>query len=885
MNDIRTLLSRCASVFRRKRLDEDLNDELRSHIELAVEENMQHGMTEEEARTAALRAFGGVTQTRENYRVQRGLPFLEILWSDVRYAVRQLWKSPGFTITTALTLAIGIGMNTAVFSMMDAVVLRPLAVPDMSRVVIVAEEHGRGSGDYKQVALGNYQDWKQQSRSFADLAIRSDASMSLTGSGEALHVQAAFATASFFEVLRTNALLGRVYQDRECQPGHNTVAVLSYAFWQKRFGADPSVLGRVINLDGQAYTVIGVLPKTMQYPSISEVFLPLAPTPQQLQNRIAHDYLVVARLRSGVSVSQAQEELRVIAERLAKIYPASNLGWSVRVEPLLDGINGNLTPLYYRLILAATGFVLLVVCANVANLQFVRGISRRPEIAVRTALGAGRGRLLRHLLTENLVLGAMGAAGGLVVAAVCMHLCEIAMPKSIEKYISGWSNISLNGRALAFSLFVALAAGLTSGLLPALKALSINLVDQLKAGSRNTSASRETHRLRDLFAISQISFSVLLVIGAALMCKGMWSMLHVADVYQPKQILTFHVDLPAARYATDEQRASWFNSSLEKLRALPGVTHAQITTALPDGQEAWNDDFRIENRPVPPGKFQSAVQLAVNDGYFEAFHIPRLSGRYFNSSDSINTQPVAVVSRKFAEQYFSTESPIGHRIQMGAAGSPKAQWVRVVGVVDDVNYLWIDRAAEPAMYLNALQVPPPGATYVVITGANPMASVAAVRQALEALDPAIPLDDVQTYETYLTVEFTGLLYAAAMLTIDALIAMLLASIGIFGVMANLVAERTQEIGIRIALGARPEVVLALILRRAALLTGIGISVGTVLAFALARVSANLLFGVRPDDPGVFVSIIAAIAAIAFLVSWGPARRAASIDPARTLRTE
>ncbi len=885
MDQIRTLLSRCASVFRRKRLDEDLNDELRSHIELAVEENIQHGMTEEEARTAALRAFGGVTQTRESYRVQRGLPFLEILWSDLRYAVRQLWKSPGFTLTTALTLAIGIGMNTAVFSMMDAVVLRPLAVPDLSRVVIVAEEHGRGTADYKQVALGNYQDWKQQSRSFADLAIRNDTSMSLTGTGEALHVQASFTTASFFEVLRANALFGRVYQDHECQPGHNTVAVLSYAFWQKRFGADPSVLGRVINLDGQAYTVIGVLPKIMQYPSISEVFLPLAPTPQQLQNRIAHDYFVVARLRSGVSVNQAQEELRVIAERLAKIYPASNLGWSVRVEPLLDDINGPLTPLYYRLILAATGFVLLVVCANVANLQFVRGLARRPEIAVRTALGAGRGRLLRHLLTENLVLGAMGAAGGLVVAAVCMHLCEIAMPKSIEKYISGWSNISLNGRALAFSLFVALAAGLISGLLPALKALSINLVDQLKAGSRNTSASRETHRLRDLFAISQISFSVLLVIGAALMCKGMWSMLHVADVYQPKQILTFHMDLPAARYATDEQRASWFNSSLEKLRALPGVTRAQVTTALPDGQEAWNDDFRIENRPVPPGKFQSAIRLAVNDGYFEAFHIPRLSGRYFNSSDSLNTQPVAVVSRKFAEQYFSTESPIGHRIQMGAPGSPHAQWVRIVGVVDDVNYLWIDRAAEPAMYLNALQIPPQAATYVLITGANPMASVAAVRQALGALDPTIPLDDVQTYDTYLTVEFTGLLYAAAMLTIDALIALLLAAIGIFGVMANLVAERTQEIGIRIALGARPELVLGLMLRRTALLTGIGVGLGTVLAFGLARLSANLLFGVRPDDPGVFVSIIATITAIAFLVSWGPARRAASIDPARTLRTE
>ena len=301
------------------------------------------------------------------------------------------------------------------------------------------------------------------------------------------------------------------------------------------------------------------------------------------------------------------------------------------MEPLLDGINGSLTPLYYRLILAATGFVLLVVCANVANLQFVRGLSRRPEIAVRTALGAGRGRLLRHLLTENLVLGAMGAAGGLVLAAICMHLCVIAMPKSIEKYISGWSNISLNGRALAFSLFLALAAGLISGLMPALKALRVDLVTQLKAGSRTTSASRETHRLRDLFSVSQIAFSVLLVIGAALMCKGMWSMLRVADVYQPKQVLTFHVDLPAGRYAADERRAAWFTGSLEKLRALPGVTHAEITTALPQGQEAWSDDFRIENRPVLPGKFQSAVRLAITGGYFDALHIPRLSGRNFNA--------------------------------------------------------------------------------------------------------------------------------------------------------------------------------------------------------------------------------------------------------------
>jgi putative ABC transport system permease protein len=883
MDQIRTLLSRCASFFRRKRLDEDLDDELRSHIQLAIEENLQRGMTEQEARTAAFRAFGGVTQTRESYRLQRGLPFIEVLWSDLRYAVRQLWKSPGFTLTTALTLAIGIGMNTAIFSMMDAVMLRPIAVPDLSRVVIVAEEHGRGSGDYQQVALANYQDWKQQSRSFRDLAVRTYASMSLTGAGEALHVQAALTSASFFEVLRANALLGRLYQDRECQPGHNAVAVLSYPFWKKHFGADRSVLGRSINLDGQAYTVIGVLPKSLQYPSDSEVFLPLAPTPQQLQNRIAHDYLVVGRLRAGVSVHQAQEELHVIGDRLAKAYPASNLGWSVRVEPLLDGINGDLTPLYYRLILAATGFVLLVVCANVANLQFVRGLSRRPEIAVRTALGAGRGRLLRHLLTENMVLGAMGAAGGLVLAAICMHLCKISMPEDVAKYVAGWSNISLNGRALAYSLFLAMAAGLISGLLPALKSLRVNLVDQLKAGSRTASASRETHRLRDLFSVSQISFSVLLVIGAALMCKGMWLMLHVGDVYQPKQILTFNVDLPAGRYATDEKRAAWFNSSLEKLRALPGVTRAEVTTALPHGQAGWSDDFRIENRPVLPGKFQSATRIAVTGGYFDSFHIHGQSGRIFESGDTITTQPVAVVSRKFAENYFPGESPIGHRIQMGS--NRQAPWVRIVGVVDDVNYLWVDRANEPAVYLNAVQMPPSGATYVVTTTGDPMALASGVRQALAALDPSIPLDEVQSYATYLTVELTGLMYAAILLTIDALIALLLAAIGIFGVMANMVAERTQEIGVRIALGARPEVVLAMILRRAALLTGIGVVVGTVLAFALARLSANLLFGVRPDDPAVFVSIIAAITVIALLVSWGPARRAASIDPMRALRTE
>ena len=885
MDQIRTLLARIASLFRPGKLDAELDEEVGAHIDLAVDAKVRRGMPEKQARQEAMREFGGMTQMKESYRMRRGLPFFEIATRDLHYAFRQLWKSPGFTLTTVLTLAIGIGVNTAIFSMMDAVVLRPLAIPDLNRVVTVAEDQGQG--EYKQVALANYESWKQQSRSFEALAVRSDAvlGMMAASGGEATHVDAALTSANFFDVMQTQPLLGRVYAESECHLGKDGVLVLSYSFWQKHLGADPAVLGRTINLDQRAYTIVGVMPKVMQYPSTADMFLPLAPTAQQQANRVAHDYLVVGRLHPGVAVNQAQEELRVIANRLAKAYPTSNLGWSVRVEPLLDVINGDMTPMYYRLILSATGFVLLVVCANVANLQFVRGIRRRPEIAIRVALGAGRRRLLRHLLTENLVLGLLGAVAGIGVAAVCTHLCKIAMPERVLKYLAGWSNISLNGRALAFSLFLAIAAGLASGVLPALRALRVDLVEQLKAGSRSASGSRPTQRLRDVFAVAQIAMSVLLVIGAALMSKGMWSLLHVADRYQPKQVLTFLADLPAARYDTDVKMVAWYSASLAKLRALPGVTHVELTTMLPDGNDQWLEDFRIENRPLMPGKFQSAVPISVSAGYFDTLHIAQYAGRMFSSEDAPGTQPVAVVSRTFAERYFPGQSPLGRRIQMGTADKGETPWVRIVGIVADVNYLWIDRAVEPDVYLNAAQMPPRSATFMVTAVGDPLALAPVVRREMAALDPSVPLDEMQTYQQYLTVALTGLIYVASTLSVNAFIGLLLAAMGIFGVMGNLVAERTREIGVRIALGARPQDMLAMILRRAALLTGIGVTLGIALAAGMARLSANLIFGVQPYDPVVFVSITAAIVAITLLVSWGPARRAASVDPMRALRAE
>ena len=883
MDDLRVLLARFGSLFHRGKLDRELDEELRNHLDLAIADNRARGLSDAAARTAALRVFGGVTQIKEGYRRQRGLPMFEILTRDFQYALRQLWKAPGFTLTTVLTLAIGIGVNTAVFSIMDALVLRPLALPDLDRVVTVAEEQGHG--DYKQVTMANYRSWLQQSHSFEDLAVRSNATLSLSDTGEAESVSAGYTSANFFPILRATPLLGRVYDANECVPGKDNVAVLSFAFWNKHFAADPNVIGRTIRMEDHVYSIIGVMQKSMQYPSTADLFLPLAPTAPQVANRISHDYLVVGRLRPGVTTAQAQSEMRVIAERLAGSYPATNLGWSAKVEPLLDNINGDYTPMYLRLVLAATGFVLLVVCANVANLQFVRGIARRPEIAVRTALGAGRNRLLGHLLMENIVLGLLGAIGGLILAAISLHLCAISMPERVARYVAGWSNISLNGRALAFSFAIAVGAGLVSGVLPALKALRINLVDQLKAGSRTTSGSRQTHRLRDVFAICQISFSVLLVIGAALMCKGMWSMLHVGDIYEPKQSLTFTVTLPSARYAAAEKMAAWYQSSLDRLRALPGVTHAEVTTALPRGEDSWSENVAIQNHPAVPGKFQSATHLAVSSGYFQALHIALVGGRVFNSNDTTSSQPVALVSRKFAERYFPNDNPIGHRIRMGAAPEDKAIWMQVVGVVADVNYEWIDRDNEPAVYMDVAQLPPPHVTYIVSTTGNPLLLAASAHDALAAIDSRIPLNAVQTYQQYLNETLTGLLYVAVMLTVDAGVGLLLAAIGIFGVMANTVAERSREFALRMIMGANPRDVLRMILKRAAILTGVGVVSGMALAAALARVSASLLFGVSPNDPMIFFSITAAVTALALLVSWGPARRAASIDPMRAIRTE
>jgi putative ABC transport system permease protein len=875
------IIRRFTNLFRRSHLDREIAAELQAHIDLRIEDNIARGMNPEDARREALVRFGNTASTRERVMGADAALGIESWWADVRYAFRKLIKSPGFTLTAVFTLAVGIGVNTAIFSSMDAVVLRPLAVPAMDSVVTVAEQNNSG---YHPVTLADYQDWVRDSRAFEELSVRREEQMNLTGAGDAAQVDAALTSASFFSALRVEPVLGRLYAESESQPGRDAVAVLNYGFWKRQFSGSEAVLGRRIELDQRVYTIVGVLPKSVQYPSTADVFLPLAPTPQQLQDRKDHRYFVAGRLRDGVTVGQAQAEMRTIAGRIASAYPATNAGMSVHVEPLLDGINGEYTPLYYRLLMGATLFVLLVVCANIANLQIARGIGRRPEIAMRRALGAGRWRLVRQMLIENALLGVAGAAGGLALGEIDLAVMNAFMPEQVARYMSGWSNIHFSARTFAFSVGLAVLAGVVSGLAPALGSLRVHPAEQLRAGSRSMIGSRRNHRLRNVFAVAQISLAVALVIGAALISKGMRVMLHAADAYEPQKMLTFNVSLPAARYGTPQQRATFYADTLEKLRALPGVTYAELTTALPNTDGGWLRDCEIENRPLMPGKFQTALYLPVSEGYLGALRIPIVAGRGFTRSDSLESVPVAVVSQRFAAQYFPDEDPIGHRVRMGGSESTEP-WFRIVGVAQETSYSLWEVMPHAAVYTSAIQTAPASTGYSVITKGDPMAVAQQARRVLAAIDPTLPLNAVETYEDRVHLNLTGLMYASAMLAVDGLIALLLAAIGIFGVMANMVGERTREIGVRLAMGATRENVMGMILRRASWLTATGLGLGLAAAFVLARLLANLLRGVRPHDAVVFTSISVVIAIVALAASWLPARRAAAVDPMEALRAE
>ncbi len=808
---------------------------------------------------------------------------LEELLQDLRYTFRQLGHSPLAAATIIATFAVGIAANTAVFSVMDAIVLRPLAVPDLNRVVTVAEH--RGASENRVVSFADYEDYRQQSRSFSELAARTQSEMTLTLGGQSEHVGAAHATRNLFELFRIQPLMGRVFAAGEDEPGRDAEAVLTHAFWQTHFGGRQDVLGQPVVLDGRTYTVVGVMPQSFDHVEFTSLWLPLALTPEERNDRTARSIVMTGRLAPGATVASAGQELNVIAKGIERRFPGSNEGWGIRIKPLVESINGDLTATFTRIILAGTLLLMLIVCANISNLQFARTIRRAPEMAMRCALGSSRGRIMRQLLVESLVQSLLGVVAGLALAKVALHYIVVSMPQEVSRFLAGWTTVSLSGRTLAYSVGVAVAAGLIAGVAPAVAGMKVNLLEQLKSGSRSVSASARSHRLRNIFAGVQITLATALIAAAALITASVYSMLHASARFTPREVLTLNAYLPTAQYTTPVRQAAFLHDSLDALSGLHGVRSAEFSTALPyNNTGVWWQELGIVGDPALPGEARTTQRLTVSPGFLSSFGISLLRGRLLSASDGMDSPKVALISERLARRYFGDKDPIGEHLVLGKDRDATGP-VTIVGVVDDVIYTWVDQTPQPAVYLSTTQFPASSGTYVVRTDGDPQALAGPVRKVFAGLDRTVPLNDIQTYDHFLHASLIGLGYAASMLGGDAGIALFLCALGIFGVMANLVAERTHEIGIRFAMGADRAAITQLMLRRSLKITLWGLAAGVVLALEVSRVLANLLEGIRSVRSLLLIGVMLTVALISLLAGYIPARRAAEVDPTLALHAE
>ena len=815
--------------------------------------------------------------------MQRLLGFLDRLGGDFRSSLRRLRRSPLFALTTVVTFALGIAANSAIFSVMDALVLRPLAVPRLDRVVSVAEQ--RGSEYPSSVSLPDYLDFVEGAHGLAQLAAATQEYATLTLGGESNHVQLNRCTPNFFSVFQIQPQLGRIFAAGEDQPGHDNEAVLTHAFWQAHFGANAAALGREIVLDGRSYTVVGVMPQSFDHVAYADLYLPLAPTPAQRHDRKSRWYTRRGRLRDRTSVAAAGAELNGIAAGIARQSPRTNAGWTVFVRPLVQTINGDLTPTFMRLTLAATVLLMLVVCANISNLQFAYTLRRAPELAMRFALGSTRRRLLRGILIDSLTQSLLGAVAGIALSAVLLHVILAQMPARIERLIAGWSDIHLDGRTLLYSTAVAVAAGLVAGLAPAMAGARVELLEQLKAGGRSVSGSRSSHRLRNLLSGAQVMLAIGLVAGAACIAASMNTVLSAARKFDPTHALVFDAYLPATRFATPARQSAFLQESVERLRALPGVGSVTFTTGLPYNNTgvAWRD-LAIAGDPAMPGEARTTQQITVEGDFFRSFGLRLQEGRYLLPSDQQEQPLVAVISERFARRYFGERKPLGRQIQLGRAPDQTAP-ATIVGVVDDVLYPWTDQVPQPAVYLSAGQVPPASGSFLIRTSGDPLLLAAPARAALASIDRGAPVDPAETYATYLHESLIGLSYVAAMLAADAAIALVLCGIGLFGVMANLVTERTHEIGIRFAIGAGRSSILLLLMRRCLAILGFGALGGLVLAFGVGRVLSNILENMRQAQPEILGVSVLLVGLLGAAAGYLPARKAAAIEPNEALRLQ
>lgn len=804
---------------------------------------------------------------------------------NLRYAIRMLSKNPGFTAAAVLALGLGIGANSAIYSLADVLIYRPLLIPDIDRAVIVVGSAKTNRKAFDQVSPADFIDFERDVRSIEQLAAATQTSLNITGDGEPERVSGARVSAGFFTGLGAQPALGRMFLASEDSPGANLEAILSHSLWRNHYASDPNILARGIRLEGQTYRIVGVMSKDFSYPPDTDLWIPMAMDARERNMRTAGILTVIGRLKPGSSLTAARAEVEALGERIAERFPESHRNRAYRVELLREYVSGNLVADFVRMLLASVAFVLLIACSNVANLQLARVSMRSKEIAVRAALGAGRFRIVRQFLTESVLLGLLGAGLGVVLAYWGLALMRPALPASVVRQLPSWNRLGVDSHVLLFTLTIATLASLIAGIVPAWFGSRADLNETLKESGRGTSTSARRHRLRGALVVGQIVLALVLLVGAGLLAKGSRLVSDPAPNLDPATALTMRMTLADSKYARPVDVAAFEQKFVPALRALPGVTAATLVSNIPYSGSWGNVNFTIEGRdPRAAGPSATAVNQRISPDYFRAFHLPLREGRGFTEADGRDAPNVAIISRAFANRFFAGQSPLGRRVKVGLA-SEGSDWMTIVGVASDVRQIPFDKTYRPVLYRPFQQWPARGFDVLIRTSGDPKQLEAAARARLTAIDPDQPIFQLKTLDQLFDDQLSGFRFLSVLMGIFGLVALFLSGIGVYAMMAYSVNERTHEIGVRMALGARAADVLWLVVRRGLVLTAIGLAIGLPATIALARLIANLLFGVNEYDPAVFATGLVVLTGAAALASYIPARRATRVDPIITLRTE
>jgi len=806
---------------------------------------------------------------------------MDTFLNDVRYAIRNLLKRPGFTLIAVITLGLGIGANSTIFSAVNALLIRPLPFPELERVVAIWDKMPSRGVVHNEVTMANYLDWRAQSQSFDHLALYRWWSTNLTGIDPPERIQGFLVTGNFFDAVGTRPILGRSFYEEENQPGKDAVAVITHSLWQRRFGGDPNIINKTISLNSVTRTIIGVMPEHFNFPKGSEVYAPIALTPELVRSRGSHSYYVIGRLKQGVSIGSAQTDIDTIASRLEKQYPETNTGWGANVYPIVkDTVRMYDTALW--VMMGAVGFVLLIACANVANLMLARASGRQKEIALRAALGASRWRIVRQLLTESVIVALIGGLLGVFIAFWGIDLLRAGNPGDAAKFAPGWHNLGINPAVLGFTLALSFISGIVFGLAPAWQVSKPDLNNALKEGGRQSSSG--SHRLRSSLVVFEMALSLVLLVGAGLLVRSFLTLVKTNPGFNSENVLTMNLVLPVAKYKEDPQRSAFYTDLVNRVKAVPGVQSAAVVNYIPLGGANSSDAFLVEGVPEPASGQESGGRYRVcTPDYFQTMGITVLKGRGFSEQDTAGAPPVVIVNETLARKHWPHEDALGKRIRFYGP-IERAPWMQVVGVVQDVKHE-LNIPITPEFYLPHAQDAWNAMVLVAKTNSEPAAMSSAIRQQVWAIDKDQPVFDVRTMNEVKSISVAVYSFSSAMLGIFAGVALLLAAVGIYGVMAFAVTQRTHEIGVRMALGAKGFDVLKLVVMHGMKLALLGVAIGLAGAWALTGFMKTLLVGVEATDGFTFSVVSLCLLVAALLACYIPARRATKVDPLVALRYE